>query len=150
MHQINPHFFYLSQILIGAIFITLAFIVFRAKSPESQFRVREADLRAKKKFGRPPQAINQAINNDDGDLANARMKKHEPLSLTGIRIDGKPHEILGVSQHPTPTEVQQAYRELMKRYHPDRVGRPGTREWNDAQKIAEAINRAKDALLKRR
>ena len=27
----------------------------------------------------------------------------------------------------------------MKRYHPDLVGPPGSREWKDAQKIAEEI-----------
>jgi hypothetical protein len=38
----------------------------------------------------------------------------------------------------------------MKRYHPDLVGRPGSREWKDAQRIAEAINRAKEELAPRR
>ncbi len=71
------------------------------------------------------------------------------MRLTGIRIDGAPHEILGVSPQASPEEIQSAYRSLMKRYHPDRVGRPGSREWNDAQQIAEAINRAKELLLKK-
>jgi DnaJ-domain-containing protein 1 len=51
--------------------------------------------------------------------------------------------------HAIEVQIQSAYRELMKRYHPDRVGRPGTREWQDAQGIAEAINRAKRDLLAR-
>jgi hypothetical protein len=38
----------------------------------------------------------------------------------------------------------------MKRYHPDVVGRPGTREWKDAQKIAESLTAARDSLLKNR
>lgn len=60
------------------------------------------------------------------------------------------HEILGISPSASVEEVQKAYRELMKRYHPDKVGRPGTREWSDAQKIAEAINHARDTMLKSR
>lgn len=37
----------------------------------------------------------------------------------------------------------------MKRYHPDHVGRLGTREWKDAQKFAEALIRAKEAMTKK-
>ncbi len=77
------------------------------------------------------------------------MTKSEPLRLSGISIAGEPHEILGVRKTAAPAEIQKAYRDLMKRYHPDLVGPPGSREWKDAQKIAEALNRAKDELLKR-
>jgi DnaJ-class molecular chaperone len=81
-------------------------------------------------------------------LGQATVKKVQaPLQLAGIRIDGLPHEILGVSARATEVEVQSAYRELMKLYHPDKVGRPGTREWNDAQKIAEALNSARKKML---
>lgn len=132
--------FYLIQMAIGALFLVLGWIFFRPKEPKSGFRVREADLR------RPG-----AQNPDRSQaLAQARLKRSEPLRLPGIRIDGAPHEILGISAQATPEEIQRAYRDLMKRYHPDVVGRPGTREWQEAQKIAEAINQAKAALLKKR
>jgi DnaJ-class molecular chaperone len=74
-------------------------------------------------------------------------KRQSPLQLSGIRIDGAPHEILGVQAKASEAEVQSAYRELMKLYHPDKVGRPGTREWNDAQKIAEALNTARKSMI---
>jgi DnaJ-domain-containing protein 1 len=81
-------------------------------------------------------------------LAQARYApKPQPLRLEGIRLGGAPHEVLGVSPAASEAEVQAAYRELMKRYHPDRVGRPGTREWQDAQAIAHALNQAKSELL---
>jgi DnaJ-class molecular chaperone len=133
-------YFYLSQIAVGMIFLIIGWFFFRPKSPESNFKIREADLQKQKKSGHttPTQ-----------DLAQAKIKRQEPLQLSGIKIDGLPHEILGVRADATPEQIQKTYRELMKRYHPDRVGRQGSREWNDAQKIAEAINRAKEAMLKK-
>jgi DnaJ-domain-containing protein 1 len=129
--------FYLLQIGVGGLF--LAVLAWgRAKPRESGFAVREADL---KKGAKP-----QAAGSDE--LAQARIERKSPLSLPGIRIDGPPHEILGIAPNATADEVQRAYRERMKQYHPDKIGRPGSREWGDAQKIAEAINRAKAELLK--
>lgn len=110
---------------------------------ESFFKVREADR---------PQSPSQKRSGELG-LADAKIlprkssQTSRPLLLSGIRIDCPPHEILGISEHATLEEIQGAYRELMKQYHPDRVGRPGSREWQDAQKIAEAINRARKELL---
>jgi hypothetical protein len=133
------HYVYLAQIIIGGTFIALL-IFFRSKPPESNFQVRESDLKKGKK---------SKLNGPD-PLAEARVQRQEPLRLSGISIDGQPHEILGVSAQATPAQIQSAYRELMKRYHPDRIGPAGSREWKDAQKIAEAINRAKDILLKKK
>lgn len=128
----------------------LAFVValvilciwFANREPESGFRVRESDL---KKPGRRSDAPKKLTSDS---LAEAKLKpKAKPLQLAGISLQGEPHEILGVRADATEAQIQKAYRELMKRYHPDIVGRPGSREWEDAQKIAEAINRAKSDLL---
>jgi DnaJ-domain-containing protein 1 len=130
--------FYLVQLLIGGAFVAVLWRLRPgASSSESGFAIREADL---KKARKP-------ISGDD--LAAARLERKAPLQLGGIRIDGTPHEILGVSPRATADEIQRAYRDRMKQYHPDKVGPPGSRQWNDAQKIAEAINRAKNELLKR-
>jgi DnaJ-domain-containing protein 1 len=134
-HLIRREHFYLFQIALGAGFLILLAWLRTPKQPESRFRVREAD----RKSSQPAQ---------DGGLADAKMKRAEPLRLGGIRIDAPPHEILGIRPGASAAQIQKAWRELMKRYHPDRIGRPGTREWQDAQKIAEAINHAKDELLK--
>ncbi len=121
--------FYLGQVVIALLCLIVVFW-FRQRSPTSAFKLREVDRLkgATKNQGAPQQK--------------------DPLRLTGIRIDGPAHEILGVSSQASSQEIQKAYRNLMKQYHPDKVGRPGTREWNDAQKIAEAINRAKDEMMK--
>jgi hypothetical protein len=136
--------FYLAQVGIAVLFVGL-FWKLRSTgvSQDSGFAVREADLRADKLKG-------AARVPGGGDLANAKIKQNVPLALEGIRIHGPPHEVLGVAPGADEAQIQKAYREKMKQYHPDKVGRPGTREWQDAQKIAEAINRAKDEMLRRR
>lgn len=129
--------FGLIQIGISAFFV---FIWFRAKHREesqSRFRVREADRDLRFKRGPAETASAEA------------MRKKEPLRLDGIVADGAPHEVLGISALATEAEIQKAYKERMKRFHPDLIGRPGSREWTEATKIAEAINRARTTMLEK-
>lgn len=129
---------YAAQIGLG---LGMVFLVLKLRTgSRSGFAVREADL----KKPSPPQAKPKGP-----DLANARLERKRPLALEGIQLGGPPHEVLGVAVGATEDEIQCAYRERMKRYHPDKIGRQGTREWEDAQKFAHAINEAKDELLKR-
>jgi hypothetical protein len=136
--------FYLAQIFVGLLFVLMLWRIKSGSgiSSKSGFAVREGDLR------KPPAP--GGAQGPKRDLANARMERKVPLALEGIRIDGPPHEVLGIAVGASEEEIQKAYRERMKRYHPDKIGRPGTREWQDAQKIAEAINAAKNELLKRK
>jgi hypothetical protein len=138
--------FYLAQIVMGLLFVG-ALLRLKARSrvgSDSGFAVRESDLRK-------PKAASATLpaGSSKNDLANAKLERKVPLALEGIRIDGPPHEVLGVAVGASEEVIQKAYRERMKRYHPDKVGRPGSREWQDAQKLAEAINAAKNELLKR-
>ena len=130
-------FFYPSQLFIGVLFIGTLFFL-KVQSKKSGFRVRESDL------PRNPNPSNPAHR-----LANSKIKNPHTLLLSGFKTGGAPHEILGVAQNAKEPEILKAYRNMMKIYHPDQVGRPGTREWHDAQKIARAINEAKEALVKK-
>lgn len=129
---------------IGILFVILfAAWLFRPRSPESNFRVRESDLRKPKARLSPKQP---------DLLAEAKLRaaqKTGPLLLEGLRLDGSPSEILGISAQAGPEEIQKAFREKMKRYHPDKVGPPGSREWQDAQNIAHRIVQAKDEMMKK-
>lgn len=133
---IQTHF-YLVQMVLGAIFLAVAWFLFRSGKHESQFRVRESERNIK-------------FSRNASDLGKGKLHIQKPFMLTGISLDGKPHEILGVSPQASEAEIQKAYRDLMKIYHPDKIGRPGSREWKDAQKIAEVINQAKASLLKKK
>jgi len=134
--------FYIGQVAFGALVVFTVWALNRNKS-ESVFKVREADV----KKPLPPGAKGAKKQAPGQDLASARIQRQEVLSLSGIRIDAAPHEILGVPARASEDQIQIAYRELIKRYHPDRVGRPGSREWNDAQKIADAIINARKKML---
>ena len=70
------------------------------------------------------------------------------MLLGGFSFTGQPHEILGVQKDAGELEIRRAHRGLIKRFHPDKVGRQGSREWHEAQKIAEAINTARDEMLR--
>lgn len=130
------------QIALGGLFAVMAWLFFRPKSPESGFKLREADRLAGNKT--------DSHQHGARDMADDRIRQTDPLALPGFRAEGAAHEILGVSATASAAEIQRAYRDLMKRYHPDRVGKPGSREWRDAQQIAHAINRAKDEMLSKR
>lgn len=119
-------------VLAGCVFLIW---YFRSREPGTRFRIREVDLPRSK-------------TSKQDSLAKAKLEQAVPLALPGIRIDGAPHEVLGVTKRAKPEEIQRAYRDLMKRYHPDKIGPPGSQPWKDAQRIAEAINHAKDQMLK--
>lgn len=130
-------FLVIQIILLGL--IAFALIFFQKKNrKESQFKLREADRQKK----------GPVLFKSDDPLSGASKKKSAPLALEGIRLDVAPHELLGVPANAGEREIRNAYIEKMKRYHPDKVGKPGSREWNDAQTIAEHLNRAKETLLK--
>ena len=48
--------------------------------------------------------------------------------------------ILGVSRREKLRSVQEAFRELAKRYHPDRAGSEGTRKFQDIQEAYEVLS----------
>jgi hypothetical protein len=143
------HLFYLAQAAVGAVFLVFLARA-RTRDGESQFR---SDGGPEKKAPAPKKASGTA------SLADARLKPKKenplPLALPGIVLEGPPHEILGIPADSSDDEIRHAWRELMKRYHPDKLkhaqqSAQNSPEWRQAQKIAEAINRAKEEMLKKR
>ena len=59
-----------------------------------------------------------------------------------------PHEVLGVPLSANEQEIEAAYKNLMKQYHPDRVHGLGEELQEVAQKKAKEINAAYEALKK--
>lgn len=126
--------FGLLQLGISAFFIILWLRSRSNETNKSAFKLREADRNLNFKRGEP------------GTSTESDAPK-KPLRLSGIVADGAAHEVLGVSALATEAEIKTAYKEKMKQYHPDRIGPPGSREWQEATQIAEAINRARNAML---
>jgi len=56
------------------------------------------------------------------------------------------YEVLGVSQNATQTEIQRAYRELVKKHHPDRNPADAESATKTTQLINEAYNTLKDPV----
>jgi hypothetical protein len=135
---------YLVQVGVGAFFIALL-LLFRKRDEKTFFR--SGGKGEGRNVPHPEPTLAGPALGYEPRRPRPSAKKAEPLRLPGIRIDGTPHEILGVSPQATRREIQKAYRNLMKRYHPDVVAPAGTPQWKEAQKIAEAINRAKELLL---
>ena len=54
-------------------------------------------------------------------LLRSRRLLAGPVRRTAPPPDWDPHAVLGVAAGATPDELARAYREQMKRYHPDRV-----------------------------
>jgi DnaJ-domain-containing protein 1 len=134
-----------SVILISAgflVFLIIYGIREKNRDHESQFRLREADRVKETKLKRS----NLELEFEDR-TAHPNETVSTPLQLTGFVHDRPDHEILELSPNPSVSEIKRAYKKMMMRYHPDRVGRPGSPEWYDAQKIAERINLAKTRLL---
>ncbi len=116
--------FYLSQILMAALF--LGAFLFRIPG------LGKSKFKSKDKFKTQISL----------DLASAKISKKAPLLLEGVDIHATAHELLGVKQGATAEEINKAYKNKIKRYHPDKIGPQG-------EKIAEALNLAKEALLKK-
>jgi hypothetical protein len=139
-----------------AVLILLAGITWlwlRRRPAPTTFQEYEADRVRREGIARstrPQKGVSDPRGTQADALAQARYRKPQArLLLEGISIRGAPHEVLGIAPTASPEEIQKAYKNLMKRYHPDRVGRPDSQEWKDAMEIAEALNRAKSEMLAR-
>ena len=133
MEWISTHFGLVQGLILTGILLGARVLFFPSR--KSQFGKREAELK-------------RNLSKQKGHDDLGRSKLNPPLQLPGIDLTGRPHEILGISPQATEKEIQTAYRNLMKQYHPDRVATPGSEQWQSAQKIAAAITQARDSLMK--
>jgi hypothetical protein len=132
-----------SGILIGvAVFIVLTI---KGRGKTSQFRTREAE-----------RADLDRILKQGPDLGQAKLAKHKksepappPLRLPGLTLAGEPHEILGISENANESEIMRAYKEAIKRFHPDRIQGQAEEQLRFYQEASAKINDAKNEMMKR-
>lgn len=127
---------------VALLFLLVGFAWFRFLKPDggkSNFKRREAD--------RAEFAANTGQKNSDSDLANAKLKR--PQALPGIRLEGEAHEILNVSALATEEEIMRAYKDAIKRYHPDRIPGADAEKAQFYQQVSAKLNQAKEELMKR-
>jgi len=74
----------------------------------------------------------------------------EDREKTGAWQSADPYEVLGVPQEITNDEIERAYRDLLKKYHPDRVQHLGAEFQEMAEERAKAINEAYAKILRER
>jgi DnaJ-domain-containing protein 1 len=122
--------------------IALIYLLLRDKQSGSHFRKREAD-----------RSDLDRILNQGPDLAQAKIKKAtpppRPLALPGVTLAGEPHEILGVPENADEATVQKAYKEAIKRYHPDRIQGLPPDQMRFYQDASARITEAKNAMIRK-
>lgn len=140
---VAEHFQRLQLIILGLTLFT-AFFVMKDRNPGSRFKSRESDR----------QDLDQILKRNS-DLANAKLTKKSaepkapPLQLPGIRMVGESHEILGVRADATEAEVMKAYKDGMKRFHPDRIQGQAQEQLKFYQEASSKLNQAKEEMLKK-
>ena len=139
---VSQHFVKL-QWIIGIASLLFFYTVLKSGNKKSQFKVREADRTDFNRLRSGP------------DLAQAKLKNPKvktpsppPLSLPGIRLEGEAHEILGVAEEASEIEIMKAYKDAIKRFHPDRIQGQAQEQLQFYQQTSAKLNQAKVDMLK--
>lgn len=132
IHKWVADHFALVQLIILTLVILVGWNSLRSRQQQSAFRNREAE--------RP----------DLDQLNRMEPKKKStsaPLSLPGITLNGKPHEILGVPVDANESEILRAYKEKIKLYHPDRIQGQARTQIQFYEDASAKINQAKESMI---
>ena len=133
-----------AQAVILFIVLFFGWRTWQSNQEQSKFKRREADRSDLNRIKVGP------------DLASAKLKhtplkaespKSPPLSLPGIRLHGAPHEILGIDEFASEAEIMKAYKEAIKRYHPDVIQGDAQSQMKFYQEASAQLNQAKDIML---
>ncbi len=130
-------------ILILGLLSALWFL--RIRQNPSQFRAREADRSDLDRF------LNSSPESGRSSRAPGPRKNRPPppLLLPGIRLTGEPHEILGIPENSTELEILRAYKEAIKRFHPDTIQGSAREQMRFYEEASARINDAKETMIRR-
>ena len=125
--------------------IPSSLIVFGAVIFVSLFLLEEVARRGKKCFSCGARTTN-ATQICDSCRERARAEENWRREDQTPCVSFDPYEVLGVSQGASREEIRSAYRELIARYHPDKVAHLGQEFEAIAREKTLAINRAYEML----
>ena len=98
----------------------------------------------------PAEEANAEANSESrGEAA----KKPAPALESALPTWSKqtlPHEILGIAPDSSPTQVEAAFKKLLKKYHPDRFGGAGKGYQKRAHHVVLLLQEARDKMLPRK
>lgn len=127
--------------LVAVLFLIWTFL--KNQRGQSNFKSRESDR----------EDLDRILKSGP-DLAQAKLKRRSseptpppPLSLPGIRLEGAPHEILGIREEATEAEIMRAYKDAIKRFHPDTLQGKSPDQLRFYQDASARINDAKNKML---
>jgi hypothetical protein len=145
---VSQHFIKI-QVVLFVSGVLVAFKLLQGKQTSTQFKSREADRNDLERLRQGGPDLAQA------KLARARPTANPsanpavpPLSLPGIRLNGLPHEILGIAEDASEADVLKAYKESIKRFHPDRIQGQAKEQLQFYQEASAKLNQAKEDLIR--
>lgn len=95
------------------------------------------------------QSYNQSAENFASDKKNQQTNRPGNQKHTSSKTVKTPYEILGIGPNASKKEIQSAYKEAIKKYHPDKVSHLGEEFAGLANKKFIEIQNAYDVLMKK-
>jgi DnaJ-domain-containing protein 1 len=148
---VSQHFIKI-QVVLFVSGVLVAFKLLQGKQTSTQFKSREADRNDLERLRRGGPDLAQAkiarAKPTANPASNPAHSASPPLSLPGIRLSGLPHEILGVAEDASEADVLKAYKESIKRFHPDRIQGQAKEQLQFYQEASAKLNQAKEDLIR--
>lgn len=129
---------YLGWIDDGVVIWTIIYLIRYGKLPNFFFKNQD---RFKQNFSQNPKNFTENRQNKQAESNRQETVSSEKKSKT-------PYDILGIRPTASKKDIQAAYKEAIKKYHPDKLSHLGEEFSNLANKKFLEIQDAYDALMK--
>ncbi len=134
---------YLGWLDDGIIIGTLIYLIRTGKLPNFFFRQKKAASETSTKDNRAKTTNNQS----DKSKSKQSKSKHRQNSFSTHKTQS-PYETLGIHPGASKNQIKEAYKEAIKKYHPDKLSHLGTEFSDLANEKFVKIQKAYDELMK--
>jgi hypothetical protein len=136
---------YIGWIDDGVIIGTIIYLIRYGKLPNFFFK-KKGSVKPKK-FTTGKQTNEQTDHQNSGQ-SNEQTGKYEKQNKTSFKTTTQtPYEILGINPNASKKEINLAYKEAIKKYHPDKLSHLGEEFADLANEKFLAIQKAHDTLM---